>query len=385
MALRDRPLKLTVIHIVLIVYAFLSLYPILRVVTISLRPGDRAFSASLSIIPEDATLEAYRHILFEKGYSGGKAKTGETVLKEIKEEKDRAALKEGVRNFIKYKSYSVYDNDKEKAEELEGTEKENYETYKNYKQYSRYEKYLNYIEADEQIIDKKIGELHNLQNKLWYKFLNASFFTWFKNSMIVSFFTVAFGVSFAATAGYAFSRFNFPGKQHGMIFFLITQMFPPTMLLLPMYLVMSRLNLTNTYFGLILMYTTTALPLCVWQMKGYYDTIPYTLEEAALIDGCSPFQAFYQIILPLVKPGVVVTALFSFMASWTDYIVANVIMQREELKTLPLGLQSMNGRYKVEWANFSASSILVMIPAMILFMYLSKYLVSGLTLGGVKE
>lgn len=364
MALKEKPLKRIIIHAILFISCICSIYPILNVISISLRPGDRAFSTSLAIIPKDATLNAFKIILFEKGYDGGDARIEEMVLTEIKYG-DRESIKQRYADIITEKA--------ENDEKMEGAE---------LKEYKMFQKSIN---MPSEMIDKRVAYLQELQTKTWYKFFNSSFWIWFKNSMIVSFFTVVFGVAFAATAGYAFSRFNFPGKKFGLTFFLITQMFPPTMLLLPMYLVMSKLELTNTYIGLILMYSTTALPLCVWQMKGYYDTIPYSLEEAALIDGASNWKAFYQIILPLVRPGVVVTALFSFMAAWTDFAIANVMMQREELKTLPLGLQSMNGRYLVEWANFSAASILVMIPALLLFMYLSKFLVSGLTLGGVKE
>lgn len=364
MAVKEKLSKRLIIHIILILACISALYPIINVVSISLRPGDRAYSTSLEIIPKDATFDAFKKVLFEKGYDGGKARVEEMLLTE---------LKAGNKNEMISRYQMVIAEKKENGEKFDGKQKMEYDILMRDKNLPMSE------------IDAKIVKLQILQNKLYYKFFNAAFWIWFKNSMIVSFFTVLFGVTFAATAGYAFSRFNFPGKKFGLTFFLITQMFPPTMLLLPMYLVMSKLQLTNTYFGLILMYTTTALPLCVWQMKGYYDTIPYSLEEAALIDGASPFKAFYIIILPLVKPGIVVTALFSFMSSWTDFIVANVMMQREELKTLPLGLQSMNGRYLVEWANFSAASILVMIPAVLLFMYLSKFLVSGLTLGGVKE
>lgn len=383
MAIKEKPLKRAIIHLILILSCVAAIYPILNVISISLRPGDRAFSTSLAIIPKDATLDAFKIVLIEKGYTGGNAAVEERILTEILT---------GDREFIKQRYKDVLAEKAENDEKMMGKELKEY----NY--------YLKYINAPNELIEKRVVHLKELQTKTWYKFFNAAFWTWLKNSTIVSFFTVFFGVIFSLTAGYAFSRYNFVGKKFGMTFFLVTQMFPPVMLLLPMYLVMSKISIAEipwllnmfqmiriepesfeVFTKLITIYITTALPVCVWQMKGYYDTIPYTLEEAALIDGCSPFQAFYQIILPLVKPGIVVTALFSFMASWTDFAIANVMLQREEFKTLPLGLQSMNGRYMVEWANFSAASILVMIPALLLFMYLSKFLVSGLTLGGVKE
>jgi arabinogalactan oligomer/maltooligosaccharide transport system permease protein len=161
-------------------------------------------------------------------------------------------------------------------------------------------------------------------------------------------------------------------------------MFPATMLLLPMYIMLVKLHLINTYLGIVIMYSATALPFCIWQMKGYYDTIPASLEEAATIDGCNQFQAFYQIILPLAAPALVITALFSFMASWTEYVVAAQILQDTELWTLPLGLKSFESNMGSEWGLYGAASMLVTIPVVLLFLSLSRWLVSGLTLGSVK-
>ncbi|TDX51292.1 sugar ABC transporter permease [Orenia marismortui] len=222
------------------------------------------------------------------------------------------------------------------------------------------------------------------------------FLKWLKNSLIVSFFTVALGVTLASTAGYVFSRKRFPGRRAGLMFFLVTQMFPATMLVLPLFLLLAKVGLTSddivipilgmakAHIGLIIMYSTTALPLCVWQMKGYYDTIPDSLEEAALVDGLDQFQAFYKIILPLATPALVITTLFTFMTAWNEYMIARVIMTDEKLYTLPVGLTKLAGDFNVEWSTFSAASVLIMIPVMALFLGLSRYLVGGLTLGGVK-
>ena len=133
-------------------------------------------------------------------------------------------------------------------------------------------------------------------------------------------------------------------------------------------------------------YTSTALPFCVWQMKGFYDTIPASLEEAARIDGCSRGRRpSGRVILPLAVPGLVITALFSFMTAWSEYIVAAQVMQDEEMFTLPLGLKSFQASMSTQWGLYAAASILVSIPVVIVFLMLSKYLVSGLTLGSVKE
>jgi arabinogalactan oligomer/maltooligosaccharide transport system permease protein len=157
------------------------------------------------------------------------------------------------------------------------------------------------------------------------------------------------------------------------------------MLLLPLYILIAKLHLINTYIGLMILYSATALPFCIWQMKGFYDTIPASLEEAARIDGCSRFQAFYKVILPLASPALVITALFSFMSSWSEYIVAAQILQESEMFTLPLGLKSFQASMSTQWGLYAASSILVSIPVVVVFVSLSRFLVSGLTLGAVKE
>jgi arabinogalactan oligomer/maltooligosaccharide transport system permease protein len=141
----------------------------------------------------------------------------------------------------------------------------------------------------------------------------------------------------------------------------------------------------NTFLGLGIFYVSTALPFCIWQMKGFYDTIPRSLEEAARIDGCTPWQSFRRVILPLAIPGLVITALFSFMTAWSEYIVAAQILQDRDLFTLPLGLKSFQASMSTQWGLYAAASILVSVPVVVVFVLLSRYLVSGMTLGSVKE
>ena len=215
-------------------------------------------------------------------------------------------------------------------------------------------------------------------------FTERPFGLWLMNSTFVAFVVTLTGVALASTAGYAFSRFNFIGKKIGLLSLLVTQMFPATMLLLPMYIMLVKLHLINSYLGIMIMYSATALPFCVWQMKGYYDTIPTSLEEAGRIDGCNRFQTFYKIILPLASPALVITALFSFMSAWTEYIVAAQILQDTQMWTLPLGLKSFESNMGSEWGLYGAASMIVTIPVVVLFLSLSKWLVSGLTLGSVK-
>jgi arabinogalactan oligomer/maltooligosaccharide transport system permease protein len=215
-------------------------------------------------------------------------------------------------------------------------------------------------------------------------FTEKPFLLWLRNSLVVSLGTALIGVSLASLGGFALSRYRFTGRGAALQGILMTQMFPATMLLLPLYLLMRKLHLVDTLGGVMIAYVATALPFCIWTMKGYYDTIPVALNEAALIDGCSPFQAYLRVTLPLSTPALVITALFSFMTGWSEFMVARVMLASKELMTLPLGLESLFTTYQTEWANYAAGSLLGCIPVVVLFLVLNRYLVSGLTLGGVK-
>ncbi len=264
-------------YTILLLVAALAVYPATRILTISLRPGNRLLSTSLDIIPDAATLENYRVLLTE-----------------------------------------------------------------------------------------------------------THFLRWMFNSTFVALVVTVTGVALASTAGYALSRYRFLGRGPVLSGLLVTQMFPATMLLLPLYIVLIQLQLLNSYVGLIIIYTATALPFCVWQMKGYYDTIPFSLEEAARIDGCSPWQSFYKVVFPLAAPALVITALFSFMTAWNEFVIANVVIQEAELFTLPLGLKMFQGTMVTQWGLYAAGALIVSIPVVTLFLVLSRYLIGGLTLGAVK-
>ena len=239
----------------------------------------------------------------------------------------------------------------------------------------------------EKFTDENLNGLYDSGSSLKSYFVllgETDFLKWTFNSLLVSFVVTLTGVALASTSAYALSRFEFKGRQFGMIALLTTQMFPATMLLLPFFILLSKLSLINSYLGLIIIYSSTALPFCIWQIKGFYDTIPPSLEESACMDGCNRFQAFYKIILPLSSPALVITALFSFMSSWSEYVVAAIILQDPDLYTLPLGLKSFQASLSTQWGLYAAGAILVSIPVVILFISLAKYLVSGLTLGSVK-
>jgi len=215
-------------------------------------------------------------------------------------------------------------------------------------------------------------------------FTHTLFLRWLENSFLVSAVVTLVCVALASMSGYAISRFRFPGRRLAMVSIMTTQMFPATMLLLPFFIVLSKLNLINNFWGLFVIYSSTALPFCIWQMKGYYDTIPRELEEAARLDGCSLFGAFYRIIFPLSAPALVITALFSFMGAWSEYVVAAVVLQDPDLYTIPVGLKTFQSSLATQWNLYAAGAVIVSLPVILLFFALSKYLVSGLTLGSVK-
>ena len=211
-----------------------------------------------------------------------------------------------------------------------------------------------------------------------------AFWRWTGNSLTVSAGTTLLGLSFAVPAGYAFSRFNFSGRKPAMFSFMLIQMFPGVIILVPYFMVMKTLGLLNTSLGLILAYSVTALPLCVWMLKGFFDSVPRELEEAARLDGCTEVQVFRRIILPLSLPAIGVTALFSFLAAWNEYLLAMVFNTASENYTLPVGLASMIPTNNQLWGDFAAASVLVSIPVVVLFIAFQRSLVEGLTLGGVK-
>ena len=274
---RREKIKFFLIHLVIMICCFICIYPLLRIFSISLRPGDKLFSTDLSLIPDGATFSAYVSLL-----------------------------------------------------------------------------------------------------------KNTNFLRWLWNSLVITIATSFIGVSLASTAAYAFSRFRFPGKKIGMIILLSSQMIPAGMLILPLFLMIMKMNLMNSYLGMIIAYSVSSLPFSIWILKGYYDTIPRSLEEAALVDGTTAVGAFWRIILPLSTPALSIAFLFNFTTAWNEYLVARVVLFSSQQYTWTLGLFELQGQYLTQWGMFAAGSMLVTIPVLIVFLYSSKWLISGLTLGSVK-
>jgi len=212
-----------------------------------------------------------------------------------------------------------------------------------------------------------------------------AFFTYMLNSLKVAGITSFFSVLISCSAAYGFSRLRFPGSKLGLKAIIFTQMLPGVVMMIPIYTILNKLNLLNSHWGLILVYSSTAIPFCTWTLKGYFDTLPIEIEEAAFLDGANRFQVFYKIILPLSGPAIAITALFSFMTAWNEFILAATLLNHESLFTAPVALQRFVGEYQTSWGQFAAGSILTSIPVVLLFYLLQKQLVSGLTAGAVKS
>ncbi|MCP1639486.1 arabinogalactan oligomer/maltooligosaccharide transport system permease protein [Streptococcus gallinaceus] len=208
---------------------------------------------------------------------------------------------------------------------------------------------------------------------------------WYMNTLIVAFFTMLIQVTVITLTGYAYSRYDFVGRKKSLLFFLVIQMVP-TMAALTAYFVMAWLfNALNHYWFLILIYVGGGIPMNAWLMKGYFDTVPYDLDESAKLDGAGHFKTFYQIVLPLVKPMIAVQALWAFMGPFGDFMLAKFLLRSQENYTVAVGLQTFIIDAKNQKVTlFAAGAILIAVPISILFFFLQKNFVSGLTDGGTK-
>ena len=211
---------------------------------------------------------------------------------------------------------------------------------------------------------------------------NFSRFFW--NSTVVSSISTLLSVVLACLAGYGFSRFQFRGSKLLQFLFLVTQMVPAILLLLPYFILMKQLSLLNTYTSLVLAYTSFSLPFCTWMLKGFFDSIPTELDDAAMIDGCSRIQVLVRIVMPLAYPGVAATAVFSFLVAWNHYLFAMGLATDPAMYTLPVGISSTIGEFRIQWNELMAGAVIASFPAILVYSYLERYFVQGLTAGAVK-
>ncbi|MBU9728418.1 carbohydrate ABC transporter permease [Lachnospiraceae bacterium ASD4241] len=212
------------------------------------------------------------------------------------------------------------------------------------------------------------------------------FTDYFLNSLIVSGFTMGIALIVAMFTGYGISRFSFRGKTFFSAMLIVVQMFPSMLLLIPLYMIMNSLGLLDTHLSMVIAYTTFAMPFCSWMIKGYFDTIPVSLEESARMDGCSRLGILFKIVMPLAAPGIVTVAMFAFVLSWQEYLYAMTFARTEGMRTLTVGIALMQGQHgSVDWGQIMAGSVIACLPGLILFTYLEKYLVQGFTMGAVKE
>jgi ABC-type glycerol-3-phosphate transport system permease component len=215
-------------------------------------------------------------------------------------------------------------------------------------------------------------------------FARGRFGQYFVNSIVVAVATTAISVAIATLAGYAFARYRLPGGRALLFGILATQMFPAILLAIPLYVLIRNLGLLNSLLGLILVYTTFALPFSVWMLRNYFLTIPRDLDDSALVDGASRLQALRMVILPVAMPGIAATAIFSFILSWNEFLYANTFISSTDRRTLPVGLQSLIGEYTTDWGMLMAGAVVMTLPIVLAFFVVQKQLTQGLAAGAVK-
>jgi len=213
----------------------------------------------------------------------------------------------------------------------------------------------------------------------------SNYVTWYKNTLFVALTVSFFATFFVALVAYAFSRYRFKGRKNGLYAFLLLQMFPVLMAMVALYILLNTVGLLDNLFGLIIIYIGGAIPMNAFLVKGYFDTLPRELDESAKIDGAGHFRIFFQILLPLAKPILAVVALFNFMAPFMDFILPRIVLRSPENFTLALGLFNMvNDEFANTFTRFAAGAILIAVPIAAVYLFLQRYLISGLASGATK-
>lgn len=204
------------------------------------------------------------------------------------------------------------------------------------------------------------------------------------NSLLISGAATVIGLMFALSAAYGFSRFQFPAKRQALSLMLISQMFPAVVTALPLLFILESLGLFGTRAGLVLVYSTTSVPFSIWMLKGHFDTIPPELDEAARLDGATEWQTFTRVLLPLVRPAIGLTGLFSFMTAYNEFMMASIFLDDVSKYTLPITLQQSVGGFDPNWGVFAAGSIVFSVPVVALFFFVQRQMIAGALSGAVK-
>lgn len=209
--------------------------------------------------------------------------------------------------------------------------------------------------------------------------------TYIKNSLVAVGGSTLFAVVCAALCGYGLSRYQFRGKAFLLSFLLVTQMFPAVMKIIPYYKILINIHLNNSALGLMIVYSSFSIPFCTWMMYGYFKSIPNTLDEAATIDGCTPLKTFMKVVLPLTIPGLVATTIYAFLQNWNEYMFASVLISDDAKKTITFAISTMSDAYRIQWNYLMCTSIIASVPTMLIFVFLQRQLIAGMTAGAVKE
>jgi multiple sugar transport system permease protein len=227
-----------------------------------------------------------------------------------------------------------------------------------------------------------VGTLH--LNNYYQAFEGKPVTQWLGNSALVSIGATLLSIIVSVFAAYSISRFRYFGRSTLAMFILASQMIPATVFVIPYYTIMQRLGLVDTLLGLGMTYASFTVPLCVWMMKGFFDSIPREIEEAAEIDGCNKFQTLILIVLPLSVVGIVSTALFAFITAWQEFMFARTLMASMDNWTASVGIASLRGEYETYWNDIMAAAVVFALPVAVIFILLERYLVAGMTAGAVK-
>ena len=215
-------------------------------------------------------------------------------------------------------------------------------------------------------------------------FEQTRFLIYFKNSIFVSLSAVVVTMAIATAGAYSLTRYKFYGREKIASLILFTYMFAPIMIVIPFYVLIKKIGIANTHLALIMAYTAFCLPFSLWLLRAFFQSIPLVLEEAALVDGATRLRAVFYVILPLALPGIIATAIFTFILAWNDYIFVRILITSDNLKTLSVGIADLYNATVIDWGMIMSGGMLITIPVLVFFIFIQRYLVQGLTSGAVK-